>query len=304
MGILELIGLGFVYLLIGYKLGDIYNKEYFDNKAPTESLDILRKFKRLIMFPISYHNWHERLSNPPPITLLSSTISNDLINADEVDKRNYCKASALFWPTKAIPALLGLVQVIFFSAFKVLDATTLIPQYALKGAENGIGRLSAARVKLLPGSLSISSWIDEIGSASADSEKKTEYLQDKKTVLISRLDKLRQNRVGWQLLTNPSKSAKDMVKGVEDEIESVRQKISDIDSALAEIKETQKGLAEARGNLLQCKVTRGLKLQIASSNGGELVKADALAVFMSESCTQAEKAVQKWNELSKRIKSL
>lgn len=277
MGILEISGLTFLYLSIGYALGKITYHEY-KNDTPTKELDRFGKFKRLLLFPISYHIWNRRNEFSGDVGPPGSAVAM-------LKEKSY-KISMFLWPLKLIPIVMSVVELLFFLTWSALEGTTLIPDLI----EKKVKRLKRAKIKLLSSSIDLSWQINEIEIFLNNLQKRKKSLDDENQRLYQRISQLEKNLIDWKTALSPEKpdQVTSIVDGLSQEITVSKQKSEKLKKDISVLTQKEQELEGAIKTLARCQKTMELKVHITGVSGNKLIKEDSVASLAGTTASSAD----------------
>ncbi len=118
----------FLYFSFGYQVGRLANKEFL-NRTPTENLNIAHKLLRILLFPLSYHEWNERGSEDFSLRVFAFA---GIENVAAENLRQYCLWTMFLWPLKLPFVAIGLIQVVFFVVTTIVTTIVELPTKTTK----------------------------------------------------------------------------------------------------------------------------------------------------------------------------
>ncbi|MBI2065089.1 MAG: hypothetical protein HYT62_03505 [Candidatus Yanofskybacteria bacterium] len=295
------------YLFTGYTIGKIANSEYLDN-TPTEKLGLPRRFKRLLLFPFSYHDWHRRESSTEESPSLRGLFNDSRRSTEEEERERYCRITTFFWPVKLLGIALGIIEIVYFSTTKTIGSLFLIPSQSAKYLGAGVKSLEIATRKLLPASSDLSSSVTDIWSCFKDVEVQIDSLHKQKENLEGSIRKLSENLKAWQFMLSKSKPEDrdhtqivEITEAIAKEMDQHRKKINDLLETTNTLLGRKRQLEDYATKLTQCKETMNLGILITSASGEGLIKDDAIAVLARSTVSSAQSCITECRALLEKI---
>ena len=295
MGILEY-GLGLAaWLITGYTWGKISNSEFFDN-TPTEKLSRLRKLKRLLLFPIKYHDWKTRQNAiKDSCPLAPRFIANtDGLSTQEAEKERYCKVLAYVWPLQLVPLAISAIEIIFYG----FCFTASLPYRALRMFASGIESLQLQ----LRNSSGVLQRKKEIAGLIEKLDFKMREIESEAETADDNLLKVRSNLDNWQNLYPACDASENgvykLMRAMEKEIAAMKTKKEKAASYFRNLAEKRAELDFAKRCILQCEATLELGIPVkVFAEEGALIASDGAAVAAKEIESYAEKAIWETEEM-------
>lgn len=306
MGILE-IGLLLIlpYIVTGYTIGKIANGEYFDN-TPTEELSLFKRIKRLLLFPVSYHQWTDREFTNSVGPRLRNLSNSHQLSCQREARENYCRTTTFLWPFKLIPVLIGTAEILYFCIVNTAYGISQIPSQGNKYLGTGIKSLGRAKRKLLPASSDLSSHVDNIESFLNSIRVQKDTLSAQKSDISNAINELEANiRIWHNLLFGQEKPEhahiKEILLALNAELVQYRKKADDLNNTLDTISDRERQLKECVTTLAQCKRTMALGISIASASGEGLIQNDAIALLARTTISSAQSYITECQGLLEKV---
>lgn len=318
---LEIAGCILLYSFVGYAIGKISNREYFDDTS-TENLGWFRKLKRLYLFPVSYHYWRERNDISDGATGLLPTIrafagcftfTNYCDNVSR--KENYCRAMVFLWPLRAaINIVMSAAQILFFTAFGLCRTISLLPVVSFRAVGAGTRKLKYLRVgahKLLSENhINVDARINELDYFRTTMiSKEIAGLVAQKKVLCSRQTEVQKGLDEWGQgngsLTEmvDSQRVEEITAGLQEERRQTADKLEKIGNAVSEMESKERRLKEITGHLKKCRTVKELGISIPSAAGEGLIKQDGVAAIAFQLLSTAQDIVDDFKKRRKETAS-
>lgn len=282
------------YLFTGYAIGQIDNREYFDN-TPTEELGLFRRTRRLLLFPFSYHNWSYRECEHKIGPVLRNLSSSCDLNAKETAREHHCRITTFLWPFKSVFIAIGTIELVYFCVDRILNTIFLLPSQGAKYLGTGIKSLETIKRRILPASSNPFSYIDDIESCLRDIEAQRNPLFKQKVNLVGEIRELSETLNTWQdLLTKSKPTDQDRAQIVEvteaiaKEMDQRRGKITDLTETINTLSDRERQLKDHATKLTQCKKMMNLGIPIVSASGEGLIKDDAIAILTRTTVSSAQ----------------
>ena len=297
------------YFFTGYTIGKVANGEYFDD-TPTKELGPLRKLKRILLFPLNYHEWNKReyfyhMSNP----MIRCICDSYKLNCSEEAKERYCNITTFLWPLKLIQVTAGIVELILFSTTKTARLVAITPSrcvaHLFEGISEGTRVVGRAKRKLLPtttGSLDLSFQVDEITLFLKNIQKQSASLYEEKLTLEKEVYEINENLNVWRaLLLKPDDPdhlrVKEIVESIAVELDKRRKKIDSLTKTINILSNKGYQLKCHATKLTHCKKTMSLGLPLSSSCGEGLIKNDSIAVLAKTIISSAQSSMAECQNL-------
>ncbi|OGN07894.1 MAG: hypothetical protein A3C61_03100 [Candidatus Yanofskybacteria bacterium RIFCSPHIGHO2_02_FULL_39_10] len=282
------------YLFTGYAIGQIDNREYFDN-TPTKELGLFRRTKRLLLFPFSYHNWSNRVAGHSINPTLRGISESHRLGAKETASERYCKIATFLWPFKLASIVIGTIEIVYFGTVRTIGSIFLVPSQGAKYLGTGIKSLEIIKRRILPASFNPFSYINDIGSCLRDIEAQRNPLLKQKENLEREIRELSETLNTWQDLLTKSKPTDqdraqivEVTEAVAKEMDQRRRKITDLTETINTLSDREQQLKDHVTKLAQCKKMMNLGIPIVSASGEGLIKDDAIAILTRTTVSSAQ----------------